>query len=85
MVTALKDGNKIIAPTSPARAEFKVIEESEQDKLNSQTKHLNSAAARGVIYARAGPLDEAEQELHSHISRHPKDGAAKRAPRTVKS
>ncbi|MGA9772992.1 MAG: hypothetical protein WBV94_28435 [Blastocatellia bacterium] len=85
VVTALKDGNKIIAPTLPARAEFKIIEESEQAKLNSQTKHLNSAAARGVIYARAGLLDEAEQELRAHISRYPKDGSAKRALRTVKS
>ena len=85
VVTALKDGNEVLAPTLPARAEFKIIDESEWAALGGRIKRTRSGVARGVIYAKAGLLDEAEQELRAHISRHPTDKLAIRTLRTIKS
>jgi hypothetical protein len=85
VVTALKDGNEVLAPTLPARSEFKIIDRSEWTSIGGKIKSLHSGVARGVIYAKAGLLDEAEQELKAYITRHPKDGSAKRILQTIKS
>ena len=85
VVTAIKDGKEVLAPTLPARAEFKIIEKSELIKLNSRVRQIQSAAARGVLYARAGLLDDAEQQLRVHLSLHPADETAMNLLRTIKS
>lgn len=85
VVTALKDGKEILSPTLPARAEFKIIEKPALDKLNRRIKHIRSAVARGVLYAQAGLLDQAEQELRAHLALHPSDESAKNLHRTIKS
>ncbi len=85
VVTALKDGNEVLAPTLPARAEFKIIDRSEWASIGGKIKSLHSGVARGVIYAKAGLLDEAEQELKTYIARHPEDGSAKKVLQTIKS
>ena len=85
VVTAIKDGKDVLAPTLPARAEFKIIEKSELIKLDKRVNQTHSAAARGVLYARAGLLDEAEQELRVHLSLHPTDETAMKLLRTIKS
>ena len=84
-VTAFKDGKEILAPTLPARAEFKIIEEPELAKLSSKIKHIHSGVARGVLYAKAGLLGEAEQELRTHLVQYPDDGNAKKFLATIKS
>jgi hypothetical protein len=84
-VTALKGGKEIIAPTLPARAEFKIIGEPERAKLSSKIQQMHSGAARGILYAKAGLLDEAEQELRTHLFQHPADRRAKSLLRTIKS
>lgn len=84
-VTAFKDGKEFLAPTLPARAEFKIIEKSELDKLNSQIKHMHSGIARGVLFAKAGLLGEAERELRTHLVRYPDDSHAKKLLETIKS
>jgi hypothetical protein len=85
IVTALKDGKEILAPTLPARAEFKIIEKPVLDKLNLSIRQIGSAAARGVLYARAGLLDAAEQELKSHLLLQPTDETAKKLLQTIRS
>ena len=85
VVTALKEGKEILAPTLPARAEFKIIEQSEWDKLRGLIENTYSRAARGVLYAKAGLLDEAEQELRAHITDHPSSEPAIKLLKTIRS
>ena len=84
MVTALKDGQEIIAPASPARAEFKILGKSELSKLNRMVRRTASHAARGVLYAEAGMLDEAEKEFQTQLELRPADERVKGLLRIVK-
>ena len=84
-VTALKDGHEIVAPAPPARAEFKLLEKSELIKLNRLIGRTDSHAARGVLYANAGLLDEAEKEFQTHLVLLPADERVKRLLEIVKS
>ena len=85
MVTARKDEQEIIAPASPARAEFKILGKSELRKLNRMVRRTASHAARGVLYAEAGLLDEAEKEFQIHLSLRPVDERVKTLLQVVKS
>jgi hypothetical protein len=85
LVTALKDGKPVVAPAAPGRAEFKVIEKSELVKLNRKIEAFNSPAARAVLYAEAGLLDQAEQKLSNHLLNHPGDERAQELLRVIKS
>lgn len=85
VVTAQKDGKEILAPTLPARAEFKIIEKLALDELNRRIRHISSAAVRGALYAQVGLLDQAEQELRAHFILHPDDKTAKKLFGTIKS
>ena len=85
MVTARKDGEEIIAPASPARAEFKILGKPELRKLNRRVRRTASHAARGVLYAEAGLLDEAEKEFQTHLEFRPTDERVKALLRIVKS
>lgn len=84
-VTALKNGKEIAAPPAPARAEFKVLAKSELAKLGSRIKVEDSKAGRGVAYAKAGLLDDAEREFHSHLASHPDDQRVRELLQTVRS
>jgi hypothetical protein len=85
IVTALKDGQEIIAPALPARAEFKILGKSELSRLNRMVSRTASHAARGVLYAKAGLLDEAEKEFQTHLGVQPGDERVKKLLRMVKS
>ena len=85
VVAALKEGKEILAPTLPARAEFKVIEQSEWTKLRNLIQNTQSGAARGVLYAKAGLLDDAERELRAHLNHHSADESAIKLLKTIKS
>ena len=85
MVTALKDGQEIIAPAPPARAEFEILGKSELIKLNRTINRTVSHAARGVLYANAGLLDAAEKEFRTHLGVRPDDERAKQLVRIVQS
>ncbi len=84
-VTALKDGQEIVAPAPPARAEFKILEKGELHKLNRLVSRTTSHAARGFLYAEAGLLDDAEKEFRTHLKVQPADGRAKHLLRIVRS
>jgi hypothetical protein len=84
-VAAVRDGKEITAPALPTRAEFTVIGELELLRLNRRIKGTLSHAARGVIYAEAGLLDEAEREFRTHLTLSPSDDRAKKLLETVES
>ena len=84
-VTAARDGKEIIAPALPTRAEFSVAGQADLLRLKRRIDTTVSHAARGVIYAEAGLLDEAEQELRTHLSVAPTDGRAMKLLETVQS
>lgn len=85
IVTALRDDREIVAPAAPARAEFKVISRAELTRVNQKVASTESHAARGVLYAEAGLLDDAEREFQSHLSGIPGDDRVKRLLDTVRS
>ena len=85
IVTALKDGKEILAPTLSARAEFKIIESSELLQLNRRIGQIHSGAARGALYAKAGLLDDAEREFQRHLMIYPTDEQVNKLFQTIKS
>ena len=84
-VTAVRDDKEIIAPALPTRAEFKVIDESQLLRVGRRIDRGLSHAARGVIYAEAGLLDEAEREFRVYLTLHPSDERATTLLETVES
>jgi hypothetical protein len=84
-VTALKDGREVVAPAPPARAEFMILGDSQVIKLHRMLWRTDSHAVRGVHYAEAGLLDEAEQEFRTHLTLSPADDSAKKLLGTVES
>jgi hypothetical protein len=85
IVTAIRESKEILAPKLPARAEFKIIENTKLLNLNGKINRVHSGAARGVLYARAGLLDKAEQELLLHLNNRPDDERAKNLLQTISS
>lgn len=73
-VTAtLEDGTQVTAPAAPApQARFRVLDaETDGNLKRLEQKTSTSRLARGVAYARAGLLDEAEVELKELLKQNP--------------
>lgn len=85
VVTAMKEGREVVAPELPARAEFRIIETSDLIRLDRRVSQSNSKVVRGVLYARAGLLDQSEQEFQSYLEHHPADEQAKKLLHIIKS
>jgi hypothetical protein len=64
-VTAFKDGQEIKSPRPPApQAKFRVLDRAKADELaRARRAYPSSHLTLGLLYARAGLLKEAEQEL----------------------
>jgi hypothetical protein len=86
-VTAQKDGVKITSPVLPApQAKFKVIDRSTSEMLQqAQRAYPGSHLTLGVLYAEAGLLDEAEQELRALVDNNPRDRIAFKLLQSVKA
>jgi hypothetical protein len=83
-VTAIREGEEIIAPTPPAPpAKFKVLEQAKYDELNRAKRAYDSHLVLGTLYAQAGLFDEAEREFKSLVAANPKSILAKRLLRSV--
>ncbi|HYG09583.1 MAG TPA: hypothetical protein VD835_06390 [Pyrinomonadaceae bacterium] len=86
-VTALKDGQTITSPVMPApQAKFMILDRARSEEL----KRVREAAPRyhlglGVLYARAGLLDEAEREFRALVKANPSSGAARKLLQSVRS
>lgn len=86
-VTALKDGQEIVSPVPPApEARFKVLEakqaaEIEQARKLAKGSHLTL----GVVYARAGLVDEARREFQALVKENPSSTTAHKLLESVQS
>ncbi|HSL53071.1 MAG TPA: tetratricopeptide repeat protein [Pyrinomonadaceae bacterium] len=86
-VTALKDGLKITSPVLPApQAKFKVIDRSTAEMLQQARRaYPDSHLTLAVLYAEAGLVDEAEQELRAVVRDNPRAGIAQKLLRQVQA
>ena len=66
-VKAIKDGQEVTAPRPPApQARFRVLDQAKADELsNARREYASSHLALGLLYAEAGLLKEAEEELRA--------------------
>ena len=64
-VKAVKDGEEIKSPRPPApQAKFRVLDRAKADEIaRAKRAHPSSHLTLGLLYAQAGLLKEAEQEL----------------------
>jgi hypothetical protein len=86
-VTALKDGVKITSPVLPApQARFKVIDHATSELIQTaQRAYPDSHLTLGVLYAEAGLLDEAEQELRILVRNNPRAPVALKLLQNIKT
>ncbi|HJQ25117.1 MAG TPA: hypothetical protein VKA60_14460 [Blastocatellia bacterium] len=86
-VTATKDGNEVTSPAPPApQARFKVIERARLAELQRIAQsYPDSHLLRGVLYARAGLLDDAERELQALLKANPSNDTARRLLTSVRA
>jgi hypothetical protein len=66
-VKATKDGQEITSPLPPApQARFRVLDQAKANELAAAKRAYSSShLALGLLYAEAGLLEEAEQELRA--------------------
>jgi hypothetical protein len=86
-VTAtLEDGAEVTAPAAPApQGRFRILDADAHDRLTRLEKAApNSRLARGVAYARAGLLDEAEAELKELLKENPRSQVARDLLRSLR-
>ncbi|HEX7315632.1 MAG TPA: zf-HC2 domain-containing protein [Pyrinomonadaceae bacterium] len=86
-VTAtLEDGTEVTAPAAPApQARFRVLDADADDRLTRLEKAApHSRLARGVAYAQAGLLDEAEAELKELLKENPRSQVARDLLRSLR-
>jgi hypothetical protein len=80
-VTAtLADGAEVISPRTPApRVKFRVLEESASQELRRLEESApESHLARGVLYARAGLVEEAAAEFRKLVTLNPRSPVARK-------
>lgn len=86
-VTALKDGEAVTSPVMPApQAKFLILDRASSNEL----KRVRNVAPRyhlglGVLYARAGLLDEAEREFRAQLKFDPRSDTAKKLLQSLRS
>jgi hypothetical protein len=78
-LTALIKGKQLRAPLPPVpEARFQVLSLAEAEQLEkAQSEHANSHLLLGILYARAGALDDAERELAALLAANPDSKLAK--------
>lgn len=86
-VTAVKDGKEFIAPIPPApQAKFKVLEETKLGELtHARQMYRGSHLILGILFAQAGLMDEAEQELKGLVAANPDSVTARNLLRSAKA
>jgi hypothetical protein len=86
-VTAFKDGQEVVSPVMPApQARFMILDQTRAEELR-QVEHAfpNYHLGLGVLYARAGLLDEAEQEFQAELKASPNSAVARKLLESVRS
>jgi hypothetical protein len=83
-VVASVDGEEVVAPAASApEARFHVLSASQAQELAWLKKGRLTPLARGIIYARAGLLDEAEKEFRLAVQTDPRSDVANKLLRQV--
>lgn len=84
-VTALREGEEVTAPApGEPEARFKVLEDGKARELDAAQRAAgDSRLALGVLYARAGLLDEAERELRALLEENPASATAQKLLRDL--
>lgn len=78
-VRALRDEQEFFAPAPSAPdAKFKVLERAQFTEIEQTKTVRNSHLTLGVLYARAGMLEEAELELKALVAANPHSPVAQR-------
>lgn len=79
-VKASKDGHVFTAPAPPApQARFRVLDQEQAGEIARASRaHGSSHLTLGLLYARAGLLDEAEQELRALLKANPNSALVRR-------
>ena len=86
-VIAMKDGKELVSPTPPTPdAKFKILDASKARELE-QAKRMypDSHLVLGVLYERAGLLDDAEREFKSLYASNPKSKTVRKLLGDLKS
>jgi anti-sigma factor RsiW len=85
-VTAMRAGEALTVPAPPApEARFKVLSQSGLEELSAaETSDSSSHLLRGVLYARAGLLDEAEREFQALQQKNPRSPLARKLLRNLR-
>jgi hypothetical protein len=86
-VTAIREGKEIMSPTPPAPdAKFKVLETSTVKELeHAKRTYAQSHLVLGILYERAGLIDDAEREFKSLYRANPKSQIVRKLLRDVQS
>lgn len=86
-VTALKDDKEVTSPVAPApEARFKILEQVKVAELRRvEAGHPTSHLARGISYAEAGLLDDAQREFRSLLAANPQSDVARKLLRNVEA
>jgi hypothetical protein len=84
-VTAVVEGKEIQAPAPPApEARFRVLGRAQEDGLKRAEKlYGGSHLTLGVLYSRAGLLDEAEREFRALLAANPDSKVAQKLLRNI--
>jgi hypothetical protein len=86
-VTAFKDGQEVVSPVMPGpQARFMIVDQARAQELR-QLEHAfpNYHLGLGVLYARAGLLDEAEREFQAKVKASPNSAVARKLLESVRS
>lgn len=78
-VTVMKEGKEVTSPAPPApEARFRVLDRAKAEELTRVEQSApDSHLARGVHYAQAGLLEDAEREFQSLLAANPKSQVAR--------
>jgi anti-sigma factor RsiW len=84
-VTAVVGGKEIQAPVPPApEARFRVLGRAQEDSLRrAEQLYAGEHLTLGVLYSRAGLLDEAEREFRALLAANPDSQVAKNLLRNI--
>jgi hypothetical protein len=86
-VTAMKDGKELASPAPPAPdAKFKILDASKLKELEQARRtYADSHLVLGILYERAGLLDDAEREFKALYSSNAKSPTARKLLHDVRA
>jgi hypothetical protein len=85
-VKAIRDGQEFIAPRSPApEAKFRILDRARAAEVVRARRDYSSHLLLGLLYARAGLLDEAEHELGALQKNNPDVAVVRRLLANVRA